>query len=97
MVPNPLYEALGEALRVVEPLVQEIEKGVEVPFQALQSGEVWSGPAAKRFDGQFTQYRTRLHGSADRIVSDLRQALAGTPRQVSQEEAEAIRKKYGLP
>ncbi|MEV7008472.1 hypothetical protein [Streptosporangium sp. NPDC051022] len=69
----------------------------EAPFRALQSGAVWSGPAAKRFDGQFTQYRTRLRGSADRIVSDLRQVLARTPRQVSKEEAEAIRKKYGLP
>ncbi|GAA3096886.1 hypothetical protein [Streptosporangium carneum] len=97
LVPNPLYAAMEDALRTVEPLVQEIERGVETPFQAFHSGTVWSGPAAKRFDEQFVHHRTRLRGSADKILSDLRQTLARTPRQVTEEEAKVIRKRYGLP
>lgn len=97
MVPNPLYEALGDALRTVEPLITEVEKGIEAPFQELRSGTVWSGPAAKRFDTQLDQYRSRVRSSGDRILADLRRALAGTPRQVTEEEARAIRSRYGLP
>ncbi|MFF0573090.1 hypothetical protein [Streptosporangium saharense] len=96
-VPNPFYDALVETLQMVEPLVREIESGVEAPFQAFHSGKVWTGPAAKRFDEQLVGNRERLRGSADRILADLRQTLASTPRQVSEEEATAIRKKYGLP
>lgn len=96
MVPNPLYEALGDALRRVEPLVQEIDKDVEAPYRQFHSGKVWTGPAAKRFDGQLADYRTRARGSGEKILSDLRQALARTPRQVSEQEARMIRSRYGL-
>ncbi|MCG5218213.1 hypothetical protein [Streptosporangium sp. KLBMP 9127] len=96
MVPNPLYTALGDALRSVEPLVQQIEKGVEAPYQAFYSGNVWTGPAAKRFEGQFTRYRTLVRGSGERVVTELRQALARTPREVTEEEAKMIIRRYGL-
>ncbi|MDP9848058.1 hypothetical protein [Streptosporangium lutulentum] len=97
MVPNPLYEALGEALRTVEPLVQEIEKGIEGPYRDFHSGKVWTGPAAKRFDAELSQQRTRVRGSGDKILSDLRQTLNRTPRQVTEEEAKMIKRRYGLP
>ncbi|GAA4194234.1 hypothetical protein GCM10022252_38410 [Streptosporangium oxazolinicum] len=96
MVPNPLYQALGEALRTVEPLLDEVEKNIETPFQAFHSGKVWNGPAAKRFDEQLTHHRTRLRASGDKITSDLRQALARTPQKVTEEEAKVIRARYGL-
>lgn len=97
MVPNPLHEALGDALRTVEPLVREIEDGLEAPCRELRSGRVWTGPAARRFDERLAHYRARVLGSGDKILSDLRQALARTPRQVTEEEARAIKKRYGLP
>ncbi|WP_066946230.1 hypothetical protein [Microtetraspora fusca] len=97
MVPNPLYDALGDALRRVEPLVREIEQGVEGPFQDFRSGTVWTGPAAERFDAQLAQHRTRVRGAADKIVSDLRQTLARTPREVAESEARAIKIRYALP
>ncbi|MFF5204561.1 hypothetical protein [Streptosporangium sp. NPDC000396] len=97
MVPNPLYEALGEALRTVEPLIQEIERGIEVPFGDFHSGKVWTGPTAKRFDAQLVAYGTRVRSSADKILADLRQAMARTPREVKDEEARMIRSRYGLP
>ncbi|MEV6860581.1 hypothetical protein AB0M44_06210 [Streptosporangium subroseum] len=97
MVPNPLYEALGDALRTVEPLVQEIEKGIEAPYQHFHSGKVWTGPTAKRFDAELAHQRTRVRGSGDKILSDLRQTLTRTPRQVTEEEAKMIKRRYGLP
>ncbi|MFF3666316.1 hypothetical protein [Microtetraspora malaysiensis] len=97
MVPNPLYEALGDALRRVEPLVREVEQGVEAPYQDFRSGTVWTGPAAERFDAQLAQHRTRVRGAGDRIVSDLRQTLARTPSEVTEQEARSIKIRYALP
>ncbi|MEU6428035.1 hypothetical protein ABZ860_19265 [Microbispora sp. NPDC046973] len=97
LVPNPLYLALREALRTAEPLVEEIEKAVEGPYLFFHNGTVWTGPAARRFDAEFAQHRSRVRGSGDRILSDLRQALARTPPEVTEEEARSIRNRYDLP
>ena len=97
LVPNPLYEALADALRTVEPLVREAETGIGTPYQAFHSGKVWTGPTAKRFDAQLGQHRARVRTSGDRILADLRQAVASTPREVSAEAADRIRVRYGLP
>ncbi|MEU0519790.1 hypothetical protein [Streptosporangium sp. NPDC006007] len=97
LVPNPLYEALGDALRTVEPLVQEIEKGIEAPCRDFHAGRVWTGPAARRFDAQLAHQRARVRNSADKILADLRRTLARTPRQVTEEEARTIKRRYGLP
>ncbi|MEV4461685.1 hypothetical protein [Microbispora sp. NPDC049633] len=97
LVPNPLYLALGEALRTAEPLVGEIEKAVEGPYLYFHNGTVWTGPAARRFDVEFAQNRSRVRGSAERILSELRQALARTPPEVTEEEARSIRTRYDLP
>ncbi|WP_165781089.1 hypothetical protein [Streptosporangium minutum] len=52
--------------------------------------------ASKRFGGQLADYRTRARGSGEKILSDLRQAPARTPRQVSGQEARMTRSRYGL-
>ncbi|MEU8201510.1 hypothetical protein [Streptosporangium sp. NPDC049046] len=97
LVPNPLHAALGEALRTVEPLVQEIESGIDPPYRDFHEGRVWTGPAAKKFDAQLVQHRTRVRGAGEKIISDLRRTLAVTPLQVSEEEAKMIKQRYGLP
>ncbi|MEZ0075374.1 hypothetical protein [Planotetraspora sp. GP83] len=96
LVPNPLYVALEDALRVVQPLVHEIEAGVEAPYQAFHSGHVWTGPTAKAFDAQLAHYRTYVRSSGDKILSDLHEALARTPHEVTAEEAKVIMSRYGL-
>ncbi|GLW11940.1 hypothetical protein Misp01_70680 [Microtetraspora sp. NBRC 13810] len=97
LVPNPLYTALENALRRVEPLIQEIDQGIEGPYQEFHAGKVWTGPTAKRFDAQLGQYRTRVQTSGRNVLADLRQTLARTPREVTEEEAATLRKRYGLP
>ncbi len=97
MVPNPLYEALGNALRTVEPLVREIESTIEAPYQDFHSGDVWSGPAARRFDAQLAHHRARVRGSADKFLADLHGELARTPPKVTLDEARAIASRYRLP
>ncbi|MEV4173871.1 hypothetical protein [Nonomuraea sp. NPDC049709] len=97
MVSNPLYEALQNALRVVGPMVQEIDSDIETPFRQFQSGTVWTGPTAKLFGAQLAQFRSRVRTSGERIVDELQTALGRTPVQVPEEEAAAIKRRYGLP
>ncbi|RBQ15047.1 hypothetical protein DP939_37220 [Spongiactinospora rosea] len=96
MVPNPLYAALTDALKTVEPLIEEIDTAIDGPFREFHSGKVWSGPAAKRFDGEFGQYRGRSRSAGEAVVADIRAFLARTPEQVTVEEAKAISSRYGL-
>ncbi|MFC0863351.1 hypothetical protein ACFHYQ_13715 [Sphaerimonospora cavernae] len=96
LVPNPLHRALGDALRTAEPLLQEITSGIDTPFRAFHSGGVWTGPAAQRFDAELAHHRARVRDSTDAILADLRQALAGTPPEVTDEQARTIRIRYGL-
>ncbi|GAA4207389.1 hypothetical protein GCM10023074_49330 [Microbispora amethystogenes] len=97
LVTNPLYAALTDALRTIEPLVQEIEQRVDGPYLHFHNGAVWTGAAARRFDEEFSQHRSRVRTSTDRILYELRQALAGTPPEVTEEQARTIRTRYGLP
>ncbi|MBP2703603.1 hypothetical protein JOL79_07290 [Microbispora sp. RL4-1S] len=97
LVPNPLYVAVQQALRTVEPLVDEIERGIEGPYRDLHTGTVWSGAAAERFDAEFAHHRSRVRQVSDRVLADLRTALARTPPEVTEAEATAIRARYGLP
>ncbi|MEV5407546.1 hypothetical protein AB0K60_01740 [Thermopolyspora sp. NPDC052614] len=97
MVPNPLHLALQNTLRLVEPLVQAVDADLGRPVEKFHSGKVWTGPAAKLFDEQLAQFRSRVRASGDRILSDLHQALARTPQQVTEEEATTIRSRYDLP
>jgi hypothetical protein len=97
MVSNPLYEALQSALRMVGPMVEEIDRGIEAPFQQFQSGTVWTGPAAKLFGDQLALFRSRARASGERVMDELRTALGRTPAQVTEEEAATIKRQYGLP
>lgn len=97
LVPNPLYLALRDTLRTAEPILTEIENGIETQYRMFHEGGVWKGPAAKRFGEQLAHHRTRVRACADAILSDLRRALAGTPPEVTEDQARSIKIRYGLP
>ncbi|GGP13034.1 hypothetical protein LDL08_32580 [Nonomuraea glycinis] len=97
LVSNPLHEALRNALRVVEPMIGEIDSDIETPYRQFQSGTVWTGPTAKLFGDQFAQLRSRVRASEERIVGELRAELGRTPIEVTEEEAAQIKRRYGLP
>ncbi|WP_327587892.1 hypothetical protein OHA25_13500 [Nonomuraea sp. NBC_00507] len=78
-------------------MVEEIDSGIETPFRQFQSGTVWTGPTAKLFGDQFAQFRSQARASGERIVGELRTALGRTPVEVTEEEAVAIKRRYGLP
>jgi len=89
--------ALQDAIHLVEPLLQAVDGDLGRPCEQFHSGKVWTGPTARLFYQQLTQFRSRVRTSNDRLLADLRQTLAQTPREVSEEEANKIRARYGLP
>ncbi|WP_336211047.1 hypothetical protein [Nonomuraea sp. LPB2021202275-12-8] len=97
MVANPLHEALRNAMRVVGPMVEEIDRDIETPFRQFQSGTVWTGPTAKLFGDQLAQFRSRVRASGEGILGELRAVLGRTPAEVTEEEAVTIKRRYGLP
>ncbi|HEX4814634.1 MAG TPA: hypothetical protein VFV66_17985 [Nonomuraea sp.] len=78
-------------------MVEEIDRGVEAPFQRFQSGTVWTGPTATLFGEQLALFRSRARASGGRIIDELRTALGRTPAEVTEEEAALIKRRYGLP
>lgn len=96
MVPNPMRTVLMEALREVEPLVREIDERLERAYQEFHTGKVWNGPVARRFDAQLAHQRARARMCGDRILTELREALARTPSEVVEEVAQRLRAKYDL-
>lgn len=97
MVPNPLHQALTDALRRVEPMVQEIVTGIDTAYRTFHTGKVWTGPKAKQFDGELSHHNTRVRRAGDNLVADLRQALSRTPPEVTEEVAQRLRAHYDLP
>jgi hypothetical protein len=97
LVPNPLYAALQNTLRLVEHLAQAVDRDLGWPCEEFHSGKVWTGPTARLFDQQLTHLGSWVRSSNHRIVTDLRQALERTPREVTEEEAKNIRIRYRLP
>ncbi|WP_214107157.1 hypothetical protein [Acrocarpospora catenulata] len=97
LVPNPLHVALQDTIQTVVALIHATETDLGRPCEVFRSGKVWTGPAAKLFDGQLAQLRARVHTSGDRILADLHYSLSRTPSQVTQEEARTISARYNLP
>nr|WP_055504229.1 hypothetical protein [Nonomuraea pusilla] len=96
MVRNPLHEALQEAIRTIGPLIEQIGVDVDRPCRMFHSGKVWTGPSAKQFDAQLTQFSTRARTAGQAIMDELNQALAGTPGEITEKEAIVIRQRYGI-
>ncbi|MFI6743708.1 hypothetical protein ACIBI9_63500 [Nonomuraea sp. NPDC050451] len=96
MVSNPLHEALQHAIRTVGPMIEQINADVERPCRMFRSGKVWTGSTAKQFDAQLNLFSTRARTSGQAIMDELRQLLGRTPSEVTEEEADSIRRKYGI-
>ncbi|MEV4078743.1 hypothetical protein AB0J43_00430 [Nonomuraea fuscirosea] len=78
-------------------MIEQINSDVDKPCRAFQSGKVWTGPSAKLFADQLTLFSTRARTSGQAIMDELQQVLRRTPSKVSEEEADSIKRKYGLP
>ncbi|MEV4566788.1 hypothetical protein AB0K12_23720 [Nonomuraea sp. NPDC049419] len=96
MVPNPLREALRDALKTIEPLLHEMRDGLDAPFKNFHTGRVWTGPVAKGFDGELDRHNGRVQYASETILNDLRWLITRTAAEVTEQQAQEISRRYGL-
>ncbi|MFC5820702.1 hypothetical protein [Nonomuraea harbinensis] len=96
MVPNPLYEALREAEQKITPLIENATRAIEQSYKEFHSGRIWVGPTAKLFDAQLELHRSRVVRAGNNILEDIREKMAGLPRQVDEKQALALTRQYDL-
>ncbi|MEV0614837.1 hypothetical protein AB0I81_16025 [Nonomuraea sp. NPDC050404] len=96
MVPNPLREALQEALRRIEPLLHEMRDALDAPAKNFHTGRIWTGPVAKNFDGELDRHNGRVRHVSETILNDLRWQITRTAVEVSERQAVELSRRYGL-
>lgn len=95
-VANPLRTALSQLLVRVQGTRGSVP-GMQGVLTAVGDGDAWKGPAARRFSDRYLSPTSEaLYGPLDRIEDDVRAARDAQPREVSPEQAEAIRRQWGL-
>ncbi|MEV4390713.1 hypothetical protein [Nonomuraea sp. NPDC049607] len=96
MVPNPLREALQEALRTIEPLIHEMRDALNTPARNFHTGRIWTGPVAKVFDGELDRHNGRVLYAGETILNDLRYQITRTATEVTEQQAQDISRRYDL-
>lgn len=95
-VSNPLRTELSRLLGRVQQARSEVP-GMDGPLTAVGDGQGWRGPAARRFhDRHLSPGARSLYTPLDRLEDDVRSARDAQPTEVSPEEAELIRRQWGL-
>ncbi|WP_129669792.1 hypothetical protein [Phytoactinopolyspora endophytica] len=83
MVANPEYAALVETLELAQHHRSSIASALEPACIIMERGDAWRGPtAARAFLDDLAQCHQELPGIAERLVDDVREALAGTAEDV---------------
>lgn len=96
MVPNPLREALRDALRTIEPLIHEMRDALDAPAKNFHTGRIWTGPVARIFDAELERHNGRVRHAGETILNDLRWQITRTAAEVTEQQAVEISRRYGL-
>jgi DNA-directed RNA polymerase subunit L len=96
MVPNPLREALQDALRTIEPLIHEMRDALDSPAKNFHTGRIWTGPVAKIFDGELDRHNVQVQREGETILNDLRWQITRTAAEVPERQALEIIRRYDL-
>ncbi|MER6514484.1 hypothetical protein ABT158_47250 [Nonomuraea sp. NPDC001636] len=96
MVPNPLREALQNALKTIEPLIHDMQVALNTPAKNFHTGRIWTGPVAKIFDGELDRHNGRVQHAGETILNDLRWQITRTAVEVTEQQALEISRRYDL-
>ncbi|GAA3659625.1 hypothetical protein GCM10022224_023810 [Nonomuraea antimicrobica] len=95
-VDNPMHVYLVQLKRQMESVRPALRNGLDRPTRNMAGGKVWTSAAATAFARALDANDAKTKKAVDRAYEDLTDRLARTPEKVSPEEADKIRRRYGL-
>ncbi|WP_084963680.1 hypothetical protein [Thermoactinospora rubra] len=87
-VDNPKYEYLKNLQERVHKIQGEMEKKLNKPAAAMDSGKVWTSKTATAWKGRLDENVRAYNTALGALDDELSAVLASTPRKCSQEEAD---------
>ncbi|WP_214106494.1 hypothetical protein [Acrocarpospora catenulata] len=79
---NPEYQRLVDLWFAVLPLMEELTKSLDKPYQMARSTDVWDAPVAKRYVQDIGEWRNRLGLYRQAVLTAISDEAADTPRWV---------------
>ncbi|MEV0581790.1 hypothetical protein [Nonomuraea sp. NPDC050310] len=91
-VDNPKWEYLKALLDKVQGIQNAMEKKLNKPATAMDSGKVWTSKTATDWKGKLHDKVKAYNTAVGALDDELAAMLAATPRKCSPEEAERWRR-----
>ncbi|GLX00088.1 hypothetical protein [Microtetraspora sp. NBRC 16547] len=79
---NPEYQRLVDLWLQVLPLMEQLARSLEKPYQMARSNDVWDAPVAKRYVGDVAEWRNRLAMYRQAVLTAISDQAADTPRWI---------------
>jgi uncharacterized protein YukE len=96
LVPNPMYEALSKLYTQLQADAPTMSDALKPADQQMQAGQTWVGPTGQGWGSQLDGYSRDCATQVSGMLSDVAQQMQATPQQVSQADAQVIRKQMQL-
>jgi hypothetical protein len=91
-VDNPIYTDLVRLRDHVRAIAGPLGGALDSSAAAMGSGNVWTGPTARRWDQELAGRRTRLSQAAANLEADINEVLATVDPKIPASAARMIRK-----
>jgi uncharacterized protein YukE len=92
LVPNPAYEQLSQLYSQLEQDAPAMSAPLKWSVQTMAGGNgtCWTGPAAQAWASSLEGYSADCGTQVNNMLDEIRSALGTIPRQVTEQEAQAI-------
>ncbi|GAA4064166.1 hypothetical protein ACIBH1_02550 [Nonomuraea sp. NPDC050663] len=87
-VDNPKWEYLKNLLDKVHAIQGAMDKKLNKPANAMDSGKVWTSKTATEWKGHLHDRVKAYNGAVGALDDEVSAMLSATPRKCSQEEAD---------
>nr|WP_205830139.1 hypothetical protein [Microbispora sp. CL1-1] len=79
---NPEYQKLVDLWLQVVPLMDQLTKSLDKPYERARSRDVWDAPVAERYVQDLAEWRNRLGMYRQAVLTAISDQAADTPRWI---------------
>jgi hypothetical protein len=79
---NPEYQKLVDLWLQVVPLMDQLTRSLDKPYEMARSKDVWDAPVAERYVQDLAEWRRRLGMYRQAVLTAISDQAADTPRWV---------------